>query len=1214
MVSSDQRFLAESGLEIFNGNELLLKGAFETPGGVHLLTGYPGSPVATFFDMCGKLRDVIMDKGICAKMANNEALASAMVNGSQMSAFRAIAVLKSVGLHVAADALALGNLAGAHPQGGAIIVSGDDPWSESTQVPADSRYLFQHLRMPVVEPSTTQEIKDFVPLSFSLSQASTLYIGYVITTTLADGGGTVKVAQNHWPEQSTNNPMELNTAALDIENTVLLPPRTGRKEEELPKRYAALLEHAQKLHMNPILGPAGKAKIGFITCGLAYQYLRLALSELGLADRFPILKLGVVYPLDDRQIAEFAMNCEHIVVVEERRGFVEQQVAEIINRVRQLNVGVRFAQLWGKRFPTGHDGIPVARGLHPSMVSELLIKFFRLADPAMAARSSSSFEAVLDRIRRAKSARFPLASRTPTFCPGCPHRDSACVLNEIAAKFADASYMKSHHRSGPIDLLFHGDTGCYSMLMFPPNERLMQNYSGMGLGAGTGAGIDPFIRNKQVVFMGDSTFFHSGQIAISNAIKARQDITFVILDNRTTGMTGHQPTPGLEVDVLGNITPKQNIDAIVRAITAMDKCTLVRMNPSNHKKYTKMLEGVILREGVKIVVADKECGIVTTRRQLKAKRAELRKKGFVSRETFMNITPEICELCLNCAKSTGCPGLTIEDTPNGPKMATDLSWCVNDGACAEVKACPSFEQVEVLRRRPPRPRGHQIKFERLPEPTRKPIGDVWRAYMTGVGGMGIGLATSILVRAGFREGYRIQFADKKGLAIRNGSVFSQIAFYKDNAAAQCQVIPYGQADLLLGLDLLEAARAIHGDGVARIASAERTIAIVNTQTSITIKALLGREELDMRFVEDAIRRNTRSDEFYSHNIASLCERLFGTKRYANITMLGLAYQRGLIPVRLESLEWAISHSLPADFKENLRAFNLGRKIVAHPELFGESAAPKTIARVVREKANILEHTTFGGAKRSRQYKYIAYTTLRFCRDLPRDIMADIGRYLYDLIQYEDVAYAQAYADRIKRIYRADAPEFGFAATIAAAKNLYKLMIVKDEFYVSHILTSYEKQRRDHHRYNVNSANGDQIRYRRVFHPRLFGRMISIPFPNWALYAMRELKRIRRFIPLYHSDDRQFLRWYQQLIDGFAWQTPQQYQMRVRALSAVDQVRGYREHRLPTMRQARLDAEAVLRGGATSSPLADTGKLHAGQMPIVTNSAAGADPRVDHIIK
>src|SRR6478672_5599485 len=205
----DLRFLAESGREVFTGNELLVKGALETDGGVHLLTGYPGSPVAGFFDVCGAIKDLLNTNGVRAFQANNEALGAAALVGSQMAPCRAIATMKSVGVHVASDALAIGNLAGAHPEGGAMVIAGDDPWCDSTQVPADSRFLFEHMRMPVVEPGTIQETKDWIDLSFKLSQAAGMYIGYIVTTAQADGGGSVVCKPNVFPDISQKHRVDL---------------------------------------------------------------------------------------------------------------------------------------------------------------------------------------------------------------------------------------------------------------------------------------------------------------------------------------------------------------------------------------------------------------------------------------------------------------------------------------------------------------------------------------------------------------------------------------------------------------------------------------------------------------------------------------------------------------------------------------------------------------------------------------------------------------------------------------------------------------------------------------------------------------------------------------------------------------------------------------------------------------------------------------------
>ena len=207
-----------------------------------------------------------------------------------------------------------------------------------------------------------------------------------------------------------------------------------------------------------------------------------------------------------------------------------------------------------------------------------------------------------------------------------------------------------------------------------------------------------------------------------------------------------------------------------------------------------MLEDTILRDGVKVVIADKECGITHHRQVQREERKIIKKHGYLPRKTHMNVTPEVCENCLECTKQTACPGLTIIDTDYGKKIDTDLTWCVNDGACervrvsndvgTSVKPCPSFEQVTIIRQRRRRYTLPNMDLDKLPEPVRRahdgPPRRAWRCHMAGVGGMGIGVVNAILVRAGHKEGYRVIFADKKGLAIRNGGVYSQITFVKDS--------------------------------------------------------------------------------------------------------------------------------------------------------------------------------------------------------------------------------------------------------------------------------------------------------------------------------------------------------------------------------------------------------------------------------------------------
>ncbi len=482
--------------------------------------------MASFFDACQDISSLLAEHGIAAKMANNEAISVAMVNGAQMVGVKAIAVFKSVGLHVASDALALGNLAGIpFDTGGALIVSGDDPWSDSTQVPADSRLLlYEHLRCPVMEPSNAQELKDWIAYAFDLSVAAKLYIGYGVTVQLADGGGTVECRPNQWPSISTRHKISLETARIPVEQTVLLPPRSWKQELTLDARLKMVLKRAREL------GGGGLTRIAYPIERVARRPVaargshRLCIQrpqimpcspmpcgEMGLLGEFPILKLAFSYPVDMTMVDQVAGMCERLIVVEERRSFIERQIAEHLGRVRQNTPDdpVAKTELWGKEFPRGKPGIPSSRrAAPPQCLIQKLTRLLRdtpnIPHELSNGRLSEEIE-IIERASRMTGMVVPV--RTPAYCPGCPHRDSSSALLEIRKNMLNPHYMQEHYGKPTVDLVAHGDTGCYTMTMFEPNKPLMHNYSGMGLGGATGAGTDPFVTNKQIVFMGDGTFF-----------------------------------------------------------------------------------------------------------------------------------------------------------------------------------------------------------------------------------------------------------------------------------------------------------------------------------------------------------------------------------------------------------------------------------------------------------------------------------------------------------------------------------------------------------------------------------------------------------------------------------------------------------------------------------------------------------------------------------
>ena len=1216
----DDRFSQSKGTNVYTGCELLVKGSLEA--GVSLLTGYPGSPLAEVFDVLERNADLLNSNGIVAQIGNNEALSVARLNGSQMANIRAIAFMKSVGMHVASDSLAISNMAGT--TGGAVVVVGDDTWSYSTQVPVDSRILARHLFMPLVEPSTWQEMKDWVNCAFEISADSNLYTCYLTTQNQADGGGIVELNDNIIPEINQVAQTQINTELISNDDRVVLPPDTVRIEvETLRERLPNALTKASNLGLNRILYPNTSTnhttsnklhKIGFITSGFSYLYLEHALSELKLSGAFPILKLGLTYPLDEGIIYEFSQGIDDLYVIEEKRPVLENEIKAYLTQQYQKNNIDKFVNVWGKQFPDELPGIPVEAGLDTSILINRLIPLLsnykeRIQSSVEVNIDLNTFKKEADIQKQVSEIKPDIPNRTPTFCPGCPHRDSSSVLLDITNDFIDEDYMKKHHNSVPVDLVFHGDIGCYSMLKYEPFPRLMHNLSAMTLGGGAGAGIDPFIVNKQIVFMGDSTFFHGGMAAISDSIKNNQDITYIILDNQTTAMTGHQPTPSIGVDILGNPTFAQDIEKVVQGLAGDSDISIVRVNPEERLKYKSYLEKTILRSGVKIVIADKECAITFHRRRRRDEQKIKQKDGYLKTEKHINITPEVCEFCLECTKSTGCPALKIIDSDYGNKIAIDRSNCVTDGACARIKwACPSFEEVIVTRKRPPRNQNRtelQIKKKNntdnkwndisitdllqqigitddtpLPPPPLLRFEGDWNIYAAGVGGMGIGTISKILVVAGYLQGYGVDFCDRKGLAIRNGGVYTHVTFTNTDKKIS-PIIPYGKADLILGLDILEAVRGISSESVFRVASQERTSAVVNTAKTETMSTLIGNEDFDVPDLENTIKEGT--NRYFGVNLFDISELLFGTKLYANIMLIGLAFQKGLMPIELEPIKLALKQMVRrTDLQQNINAFEIGRYLAVY-ENFDNSKSNSSYHESKQSYENTLKIKTQILSKKLNGKK-LAEAYFRMVENTVQNLSLDdethriIAIYVYDLIQFQNIKYAQVYIDKINEIYNKD--RYGYQATKSTIKFLHKVMLIKDEVYVSHLLTSKEKLERDKIRYNIDEKNGDKIRYLHLNRPHfnIMGIDIQadIDTRNWMLHLMKHMKFLRRILSNWHIKEREFRDWYiTEVIDTFSPTNDESYTNHLKAIESVDSVRGYRNIRYPKMHEVKQTVKELL---------------------------------------
>ena len=590
------------------------------------------------------------------------------------------------------------------------------------------------------------------------------------------------------------------------------------------------------------------------------------------------------------------------------------------------------------------------------------------------------------------------------------------------------------------------------------------------------------------------------------------------------------------------------------------------------------------------MIADKECGITYHRRRRRDENRVVKETGYLPKQTLMNVAEEVCEFCLECTNTTGCPGLKIVNSDYGPKIQTDMSWCVDDGACARVGACPSFEHVTITRRQPARSGDEYVDLRNIPEPT-KPLHadqDEWRCYMSGVGGMGIGVATSILVAAGQEMGYHVQFFDKKGLAVRNGGVCSQLVYSRaDQSRRTTPIIPFGKADLVMGVDLLEATRAIDPKHPFRVASHDRTAVVVNTAKTPTILGLMGQDDFDPMDLEASLRTYSHPDRYFGFNVGDLCERVLDNKLYANIMMLGMAYQLGYLPLKLEALETAIRRLIRKELDRNLRAFNIGRMIVVKPKLFVVESRQdfETSRQAFRRKTNTLRLQYRGkrGKAIARQFRVLMKQMFRATRGRSVDdgLMRDVIIRSYDCVIWGGVEYAKRYCGRVLETFKRDTEDRDYALTRAVVWNLAKVMLVKDEPYVAAMLTSPEKYKRDQRRYKVNPARGDKITYVHENRPEfvILGRRVSFKWRSrdWQLRLMAKARFLRGVLPGWHKRELVFRDWFESVVDRIEWGSAGEYDKWERICRTPDGVTGFREVRYPKMEAARSEAEALLTG-------------------------------------
>ena len=1121
------------------------------------ISGYEGSPLGGYDLELGRHRALLDEYDIIFRPAVNEELAATAVQGSQLAGTLADKRVdgvtgfwygKSPGVDRASDALRHANLSGAHPAGGAVALVGDDPAAKSSTMPGASERLLADLGMPILYPGDPQDVLDLGLHAVALSRASGLWVGFKIATNVADATGT---AQVH-PERVV--PV-LPTAEQDGQpyrhevHTRLLAPHLAQLERSRDGvRLELALHYARLNRLNPIRsGPVDR--IGIIAPGKTYYDARQALRTLGLDDDelarrgIRLMQLRMVHPLEPTSLREFAAGLREIVVVEEKRSFVEAAVKDLLYGRPDAPM------VSGKRTPAGAELLPTGGELDPDLIAAALAQ--RLLEHGdvpsvtawhqaqLTARSSAARSAAA-RPNRIDLPLVPLVARTPYFCSGCPHNSSTRT---------------------PEGSLVGAGIGCHTMvLMMRPDQ--VGEVAGLTQMGGEGAqwiGMAPFIgRNHLLQNIGDGTFHHSGSLAVRAAIAAGVNITYKLLYNSAVAMTGGQQAVGV-----------MSVAAITRALTAEGvKRIIVTTDHPDGYPTAGLADGVQVWgrdrlveaqqrlaevEGVTLLIHDQECAAELRRK---------RKRGLAPDPVLrVLINERVCEGCGDCGAKSNCLSVQPTGTEFGRKTRIDQSSCNKDYSCLDGD-CPSFLTVVPGKGSRKRPTAPALSADSSPQPRFLVPNGRHTTRVLGVGGSGVVTLSQILSVAATLAGRQVRALDQTGLAQKGGAVISDIKI-SDEPFELAGKASAGECDLYLGADLLVAADPKN----LLVADPARTVAVVST-TQVPTGQMVTDTGAVFPALDDArapIDRATRAEAAVYLDARSLSEALLGEDQFANLLLTGAAYQSGALPLPVEAIEAAITLN-GVRVEQNLQAFRRGRQFVADPA--GLAATVAELRGVPAAPAD--------GASSAAAAPLIALVAAPAGSELERLVTIRVP----DLVGYQDVRYARGYAELVERVRAAEAQAVPGSTTLAeaVARQLYKLMAYKDEYEVARLSLDPAVQA------SVRAQFGDGARMSYRLHPpvlRAWGMTRKLTLGPWfrpvfvALVAMRRLRGGRWDLFGYaqvRRVERALVREYRQVVDDLIGSlTPDRHQVAVQIAELPDQVRGYEQIKLASVRiyRARL---------------------------------------------
>lgn len=1128
-------------IQILNGNELIVQGGLEA--GFSLYTGYPGSPLADYFNILHGRKNELAEKGIKVVIANSEANAAAMASGAKQAGRDCIVAMKSMGLHVASDALSVGNFANPgdtsiDPENGdtiypgVVVAVGDDPWSISTSTPADSRFLYKHLHIPFLEPSSPQELKDWIAHALYISKRTSIYQGLLLTTFLAEGGGRVEIGEEVAVQKEVTT---LDPSKFDLSKNVMVPPNSLLADVSMIKeRFPKVKTILGRLKLDKTFGM--DSSIGFISSGVIFETLKQVLEEGDYLERYSLYKLASSYPLVEDLLLPWLKNKKTVIVVEEKRGFLETELREFCQK-HSLSLTI-----FGKELGDV-EGFPAHGGLTYELIRDKVKEALEVTGEVACSGLNWEF----------KKWGEPLPRRLPTFCPGCPHRETLSLLKDLRQTLKDEG----------VDLISHGDVGCYSLSFLPPFKE-MHNLSAMGQGGALGAGLDIFTDNPSVVLMGDSTFFHSGITDISNSVQASHNITYILLDNDNTAMTGHQMTPASGQNVEGKTRPRQDM---LNSVYALGVDYATEVNPSDRYFYKSLLKDVVKKNGVKVIVSNKECALTFHGRKKREERKIFSQNKTLSEQVFFQINTDACEDCRACVDATGCPGLGQVMDAYGTKVIIDQQICVADSYCTKIKACPSFEEVIVKNYHPTlhqKAVGIGDEDKTYPEPivekTFEKIasGEDLRIVVTGVGGSGVTTISRVLAEAakgmGGREDLDFKFVDQKGLAQRNGNVTGHLAIFKKGKSYGA-VTPLGTADLLVSPDLLDGSQHVHFIG-------EKGLCLLDNKFQIPLSLMLDDGVEKEPLNESELRRklsNLLGEQVRYFSLKELSHIGLGKSVYASAMILGVSYQAGKLPFSVEDLYQAFQKTVPkAEFDNNWQAFQWGREIF----LEGDK---DLLAKFRKRRKRTREELLYRSLEESMlpwQNKKVILNIFKnqlekLIKYFPEVKRVYLAQYLHDLYIYDRGARAPEFISKAAELGEYFKESNSLRAM--ALRTLAKTYFVKDEVFVSHIMISPQKRADDANRFG---SLGKSFRLNRINRPafEVLGKKIEFDVSpkDWMLKIMRHMRLLRLLLRSWHGKERKIAGLIRTELMEVVPKLQESEQRS--ALKRLENIKGYREFR------------------------------------------------------